>query len=48
MKPLIQGLRHRIVHAYRNIDDARIHRITNKYVPPLVEHLKKILDSGVE
>lgn len=44
----IQGLRHRIVHDYRNIDDAQIHRITNTYVPPLVEQLKKILESGVE
>jgi uncharacterized protein with HEPN domain len=44
----IQGLRHRIVHDYRNIDDAQIHRITNKYVPPLLEQLKKILASGVE
>ena len=44
----IQGLRHRIVHDYRNIDDAQIHRITNKYVPPLVEQLKRIMEAGVE
>ncbi|MBK6542338.1 MAG: DUF86 domain-containing protein [Flavobacteriales bacterium] len=44
----IEGLRHRIVHDYRRIDDTQIYRITNKYVPPLVEHLKKILASGVE
>jgi uncharacterized protein with HEPN domain len=43
----IQGLRHRIVHDYGNIDDVQIHRITNKYVPPLVEQLKKIIEAGV-
>ena len=42
----IQGLRHRIVHDYGNIDDVQIHRITNKYVPPLVEQLRKILEAG--
>ena len=41
----IQGLRHRILHDYRNIDDAQIYRITNKYVPPLVVQLKKILEA---
>ena len=44
----IKGLRHRIVHDYRRINDATIWRIANEYVPPLVEQLKKILDSGVE
>ncbi|MBV6403449.1 MAG: DUF86 domain-containing protein [Flavobacteriales bacterium] len=44
----IQGLRHRIVHDYAAIDDTQIFRITNKYVPPLVEQLKKILEAGVE
>ena len=44
----IQGLRHRILHDYAAIDDTQIFRITNKYVPPLVEQLKKILASGVE
>ena len=44
----IQGLRHRIVHDYEAIDDTQIYRITNKYVPPLVEQLKKILAGGVE
>ena len=44
----IQGLRHRIVHDYDGIDDTQIFRITNKYVPPLVEQLKKILEAGVE
>lgn len=43
----IQGLRHRIVHDYGRIDDAQIYRITNKYVPPLVVQLKKILGGGV-
>ncbi|HMU14077.1 MAG: DUF86 domain-containing protein [Bacteroidetes bacterium] len=42
----IQGLRHRIVQDYGNIDDVQIHRIANKYVPPLVEQLKKILEAG--
>ena len=42
----IQGLRHRIVHDYGNIDDVQIHRIANKYVPPLVEQLRKILEAG--
>lgn len=44
----IQGLRHRIVHDYEAIDDTQIFRITNKYVPPLVEKLKKIIEAGVE
>ncbi len=44
----IAGLRHRIVHDYRRIDDETLWRITQKYVPPLVEQLKKILDSGVK
>ena len=43
----IEGLRHRIVHDYGRIDDTQIFRITNKYVPPLVEQLKKILASEV-
>ncbi len=41
----IQGLRHRIVHDYAAIDDTQVFRITNKYIPPLVEHLTKILES---
>lgn len=41
----IQGLRHRIVHDYAAIDDTQIFRITNKYVPPLVEHLTRILEN---
>jgi uncharacterized protein with HEPN domain len=44
----VQGLRHRIVHDYAAIDDAQIFRITNKYVPPLVEQLKIILETGLE
>lgn len=44
----IRGLRHRIVHDYRRIDDATIWRIANEYVPPLVRQLTKILDEGVE
>ncbi len=44
----IAGLRHRIVHDYRRIDDETLWRITQKYVPPLVELLKKILAAGVE
>ncbi len=40
----IQGLRHRIVHDYAAIDDTQIFRITNKYVPPLVEQMTKILE----
>jgi uncharacterized protein with HEPN domain len=43
----IQGLRHRIVHDYEAIDDTQIFRITNKYVPPLVEQLKQLLAGGV-
>ena len=39
----IQGLRHRIVHDYAAIDDVQIFRIANKYVPPLIEELIKIL-----
>ena len=44
----IAGLRHRIVHDYRRIDDETLWRITQKYVPPLVEQLKRIMDSGSE
>ncbi|MCB9179046.1 MAG: DUF86 domain-containing protein [Flavobacteriales bacterium] len=44
----IAGLRHRIVHDYRRIDDETLWRITQKYVPPLVEQLKMILESGLE
>ncbi|MEO8588986.1 MAG: HepT-like ribonuclease domain-containing protein [Flavobacteriales bacterium] len=44
----IAGLRHRIVHDDRRIDDETLWRITQKYVPPLVEQLRKILEAGVE
>ncbi|MCB0778168.1 MAG: DUF86 domain-containing protein [Flavobacteriales bacterium] len=44
----IAGLRHRIVHDYRRVDDETLWRITQKYVPPLVEQLRKLLDEGVE
>lgn len=44
----IQGLRHKIVHDYDTLDDETIHHIAVDYVPPLVEQLKKILESGVE
>jgi hypothetical protein len=44
----IAGLRHRIVHDYRRIDDETLWRITQKYVASLVEQLKKILAGGVE
>ncbi|HRD53428.1 MAG TPA: DUF86 domain-containing protein [Flavobacteriales bacterium] len=44
----IQGLRHRIVHDYRRIDDSQIFRIANKYLPPLVEQLRRMLDRGAE
>ena len=44
----IGGLRHRIVHDCRRINDATIWRIANEYVPPLPEQLKKILEAGVE
>ena len=43
----ITGLRHRIVHDYRHVDDETLWRITQKYVPPLIEELRKILDAGV-
>ncbi|HRO40866.1 MAG TPA: DUF86 domain-containing protein [Flavobacteriales bacterium] len=33
----VAGLRHRIVHDYRRVDDETLWRITRKYVPPLVE-----------
>ncbi len=36
----ITGLRHRIVHDYRNIDLETLWRITQKYVPPLNERLQ--------
>lgn len=39
----IAGLRHRIVHDYRRVDDETLWRITRKYVPPLVEELDKLL-----
>lgn len=44
----IAGLRHRIVHDYRRIDDETLWRITQKYLAPLVDQLKKILDSEVD
>ena len=44
----IRGLRHRIVHDYRRINDATIWRIANDYVPPLVGQLEKIIEHGVE
>lgn len=44
----IKGLRHRIVHDYRRINDATIFHIATDYIPPLVAKLKKILASGVE
>lgn len=43
----IQGLRHKIVHDYYALDDRTIHHIATDYVPPLVEQLKKILESGM-
>ncbi|MBS1570443.1 MAG: DUF86 domain-containing protein [Bacteroidetes bacterium] len=39
----IAGLRHRIVHDYRRVDDETLWRITRKYVPPLVTELKVLL-----
>lgn len=39
----IAGLRHRIVHDYRRVDDETLWRITQKYVPPLVTELGKLL-----
>lgn len=39
----IAGLRHRIVHDYRRVDDETLWRITQKYVPPLITALGKIL-----
>lgn len=39
----IAGLRHRIVHDYRRVDDETLWRITRKYVPPLVEVLDELL-----
>ncbi|MBL7956096.1 MAG: DUF86 domain-containing protein [Flavobacteriales bacterium] len=38
----ITGLRHRIVHDYRNIDLETLWRISQKYVPPLAERLERI------
>lgn len=40
----IVGLRHRIVHDYRRVDDETLWRITQKYVPPLVEELDNLLE----
>lgn len=39
----IAGLRHRIVHDYRRVDDETLWRITQKYVPPLVEERDSLL-----
>lgn len=39
----IAGLRHRIVHDYRRVDDDTLWRITQKYVPPLIAALDKLL-----
>ncbi|MBL0129021.1 MAG: DUF86 domain-containing protein [Flavobacteriales bacterium] len=39
----VAGLRHRIVHDYRRVDDETLWRITQKYVPPLVVELEKLL-----
>jgi len=39
----ITGLRHRIVHDYGRIDVETLYRITQKYVPPLVQQLTKLL-----
>jgi len=39
----IAGLRHRIVHDYRRVDDETLWRITQKYVQPLVTELEKLL-----
>lgn len=39
----IEGLRHRIVHDYRRVDDETLWRITRKYVPPLVAELDRLL-----
>ena len=36
----IAGLRHRIVHDYRNIDMESLWRISQKYAPPLAERLE--------
>lgn len=44
----IQGLRHKIVHDYYALDDETIHHIAVDYVPPLVDQLKKILDTELE
>jgi uncharacterized protein with HEPN domain len=39
----IAGLRHRIVHDYRRVDDETLWRITQKYVPPLIGLLDKLV-----
>lgn len=39
----IAGLRHRIVHDYRRVDDETLWRITRKYVPPLIVELDRLL-----
>jgi uncharacterized protein with HEPN domain len=44
----IAGLRHRIVHDYRRVDDVTLWRITQKYVPPLIGLLERILERGVD
>ena len=44
----IQSLRHKIVHDYYALDDETIHHIAVDYVPPLVDRLKKILDTELE
>ncbi len=44
----IIGMRHRLVHDYFEIEEAIVWRVVADYLPPLMEQLKKILDSGVE
>jgi len=39
----VRGLRHRIVHDYRRLDQATIWRITQQYVPPLLTQLERML-----
>jgi len=42
----VVGLRHRIVHDYRNLDLRRIWKIVVEEVPPLIEHLERIVPPG--
>lgn len=44
--PLIEGMRHRLVHDYGRVDFSIVHKVITQHLPPLVLQLQTILDDN--